>query len=193
LSDKLIILTHQEHRRLHSASDFLRRSKKTILLIVTVAAITLVVSGAISIMLESNSIISLPSVGYIHTVGARAYWDPTLQNETAQINWGKVYTGSSYNVTLYLQSTSNVPTTLSLTTTNWTYINANNTVASRSSDSTPYMNLTWNYDNQTLTPDQTIQTILTLTTDNSAGFITFLISNNITQFSMDITIQANET
>jgi hypothetical protein len=178
--------------RLHSASDFLRRHKKTIALIVTVAAITLLVSAAISIMLDGNSIISLPSVGYIHTVGVKAYWDPTLQNQTAQINWGTVYAGSSYNVTLYLQSTSNVPTTLSLTSTNWTYINANNTVAAGPSDSTPYMNLTSNYQDQTLNPGQTFQTTLTLTTDNSPGFLTYLINNSITQFSMDITIQANE-
>jgi hypothetical protein len=187
------MLTHQEHRRLHSASDFLRLHRKTIFLIVTVAAITLIVSGIISIMLDSNSIIGLPSVGYIHTVGVKAYWDPTLQNQTAQINWGTVYTGSAYNVTLYLQSTSNVPTTLGLAITNWTYINTNNTVAAGPSDSTPYMNLTWNYNNQTLNPGQTFQTTLTLTTDNSAGFVTFLISNGVTQFSMDITIQANET
>jgi hypothetical protein len=186
------MLTHQEHRRLHSASDFLRRSKKAILLIVIVAAATLIISGAVSTILDDHGSISLPSIGYIHTVGVKAYWDPTLQNQTVQINWGTLYTGASYNVTLYLQSSSNVPATLSLTTANWTYINTNDTVVSGPSDTTPFMNLTWNYNNQTLTPDQTIQTTLTLTTDNSANFITFLINNSITQFSMDITIQANE-
>jgi hypothetical protein len=188
----LVILTHKEQGRLHLASDFLRRHKKTILLIVTVATITLLVSAAISIMLDDRNSINLPSIGYIHTVGVKAYWDPTLQNQTAEINWGTLYTGSSYNVTLYLQSTSNVPTTLSLTTANWTYTNSNNNVAAGPSTSTPYMNLTWNYQNQTLSPSQTFQATLTLTTDNSASFLTFLINNNITQFSMDITIQANE-
>lgn len=188
----LIILNHQEHSRLHSASDFLRLHKKTLLLIVVVAAITLVVSGIVSILLDGTSIISLPSAGYIHTVGVKAYWDPNLTNETTQIQWGTVYSGSSYNVTLYLQSMSNVPTTLTLATANWTYKDANNTIIEGPSDNTPYMNLTWNYDNQTLNPDQTIQTTLTLTTDNSASFITFLINNSIRQFTMDITIQANE-
>ena len=178
--------------RLHFASDFLRRHRKTILLIVTVATITLLVSAAISIILDNRNNISLPSIGYIHTIGVKAYWDPTLQNQTAQINWGTVYTGSSYNVTLYLQSTSNIPTTLSLTITNWTYINTNNTVIAGPSDSTPYLNLTWNHQNQTLDPNQTLQITLTLTTDSSASFLTFLINNNITQFSMDITMQANE-
>jgi len=188
----LIILTHHYRSWLHSASDFLLRSKKTILLIIIVAAATLIISGTVSIILDDRNNISLPSIGYIHTVGVKAFWDPTLQNETKQIQWGTVYTGSSYNVTLCLQSTSNVPTTLSLTTTNWTYINTNNTIAAGPSDITPYMNLTWNYQDQTLNPSQTFQTTLTLTTDSSPNFLTFLINNDITQFSMDIAIQANE-
>jgi hypothetical protein len=206
----VIILNDEEHSRLHSASDFLRRRKKTILqrlhsasdffrvhkktlfLMVFVAAVTLIASGIVSILLDSTSIISLPSVGYIHTVGVKAYWDPNVQNVTEQIQWGTVYSGSSYNVTLYLQSTSNVPTTLTLETANWTYKDANNTIIEGPSDNTPYMNLTWNYNNLTLTPHETLQTTLTLTTDNSANFITFLINNNIRQFTMDITIQAKE-
>jgi hypothetical protein len=188
-----MILTHQEHHGLHSISDFLRLHKKTILLIVTVAAITLIVSAAISIILDDRGNISLPSIGYIHTVGVKAYWDPALQSQTVRIDWGTVYPGSSYNVTLYLQSTSNVQTTLSLTTTNWTYTNANNTIVSGPSDTTPYMNLTWNYNNEPLDPNQTIHITLTLTTDNSPNFITFLIRNSIKQFAMNITIQADET
>jgi hypothetical protein len=188
----LITLTHQEDQGSHSASDFLRLHKKTILLIVTVAAITLVVSAAVSIILDGHSIVSLPSIGYIHTVGVKAFWDPTLQNHTTTIDWGTVCTGSSYKVTLYVQSTSNVQTTLALTTTNWTYANTSNTIAWGPSDNTPYINLTWNYNNETLEPNQTIQTTLTLTTDNSPNFITFLVNNRLNQFAMDITIQANE-
>ena len=187
-----MILNNREHR-LHVASDFLRLHKKTILLIVTVVAITLLVSAAISIMLDNHGGISLPSVGYIHTVGVQAYWDPALQNQTTIIDWGTVYPGASYNVTLYLQSTSNVQTTLTLTTANWTYTNTNNTIVSGPSESTPYINLTWDYNNETLEPNTTIQTTLTLTIDNSQNFITFLINNSIKQFAMDITIQANET
>ena len=188
------MLTHQhEHHRLHAASDFLRLHKKTILLIVIVAATTLIVSAAISIMLDDRGSISLPSIGYVHTVGVKAYWDQALENQTTAIDWGTVYTGASYNETLYLQSTSNVETTLSLTTSNWTFTNTNGTIVSGPSDSTPYINLTWDYNNQPLESNTTIQTTLTLTTDNSQDFITFLINNSIKQFAMDITIQANET
>jgi hypothetical protein len=171
---------------------FLHTRKKTILLIVVVAGITLIVSGVISTMLDGNSAFRLPSVGYIHTVGLKAYWDPTLQNETTQINWGTIYPGSSKNTSLYLQSVSNVPTTLQLAVTNWTFTNANNTVVSGPADTTPYMNLTWNYNNETVASNQTVAITLMLTVDNSQSFLTYLIDSNIQQFSMDITIQANE-
>lgn len=170
----------------------MHRQKKTVLLIIIVAAATLILSGVVSIILERQSNLSFPSIGNIHTIGVKAYWDQNLQNETKQIQWGTIYVGSSLNVTLYLQSTSNVETTLSLTTTNWTYTDTHNITVSGPSESTPYMNLTWNYDNQTLDPNQTIQVTLTLTTDNSADFVNFLINNSIRQFTMDITIQANE-
>jgi hypothetical protein len=185
-------MTQQKPTPLSSVVASLRHLKKTILLIIVVAAVTLVLSGIISIILDTTSIISLPSIASIHTVGVKAFWDPNLQNQTTQIQWGTVYPGQSYNVTLYIQSISNVPTTLQLTTTNWTYLNTNNTIAAGPATSTPYMNLTWNYNNQTLNPAQTIQTTLTLTTDNSPNFIKFLINNSIKQFEMDITIQANE-
>lgn len=180
-------------KKFRSLGALIRRSKKTILLIIIVVAITLLVSGIISIILDSGSLISLPSVGNIHTIGVKAYWDQTLQNQTTSIDWGTVYTGESYNTTLYLQSISNIPTLLQLTTTNWTFITANNTIAAGSTQTTPYLNLTWNYNNQTLNPNQTIQTTLTLTANSSYDFITFLINNNIKQVTMDIIIQANET
>ena len=154
---------------------------------------TLLVSTLISIVLDGRNNLNLPSIGYIRTVGVKAYWDPSLQNQTTQILWGTVYTGESYNVTLYLQSTSTMPTTLQLTTANWTYTNINNTVAPPGpADTTQYMNLTWDYNNQTLDRNETIPITLTLTTADTPDFVTYLINNNIKQFSMDITIQANE-
>lgn len=170
----------------------LRRSKKTVLLIIVVAAVTLFLSAVVSILLDHGSSITLPSIGNIHTIGVKAFWDPNLQNQTRSIQWGTVYTGQSYNVTLYVQSISNVPTTLEMTTANWTFINTNSTIAAGPTENTPYINLTWNYNNQTLNPNETIQTTLTLTTDSSSGFITFLINNNIKQVTMDTIIQTNE-
>ncbi|MGD0028147.1 MAG: hypothetical protein ABSC91_04320 [Candidatus Bathyarchaeia archaeon] len=162
------------------------------MLIAVVAGITLIVSGLVAIMLDGNSPLRLPSVGYIHTIGLKAYWDPTLQNETRQINWGTIYPGSTNNVSFYLQSTSNVPTTLQMTVANWAYKNANDTIIWGPADTSPYMNLTCNCENETLASNQTITATLTLTIDSSQEFLAYLINSNIQQFSMDITLQANE-
>ena len=154
--------------------------------------VTLAISAFVSIMLDNATNLWFPSTGNIHTLGVKAFWDSSLQNQTTQIQWGTLYTGHSYNVTLYLQSTSNVPTFLEEKTTNWTYINTNNIIVSGPTDNTTYMSLDWNYNNQTLNPNQTVEVTLTLTTDYSADFTRFLTTNNITRFSMDIIIQANE-
>ena len=190
--NKLVTVTQQKPSLFGSVVAFLHRSKRTVLLIVVVAVVTLTLSAFLSIILDDAGNLSFPSLGRIHTVGVKAYWDQDETNETKQIIWGTVFTGLSYNVTLYLRSTSNVQTKLELTTTNWTYINTNDTIAAGPVQATPYMNLTWNYNNQTLDPGHTIPTTLTLTADNSEDFVKFLINNNIRQFTMDITIEANE-
>jgi hypothetical protein len=55
------------------------------------------------------------------------------------------------------------------------------------------MNLTWDYNNTTVNPKQTVPVKLTLSIDNSDNFIWFLINNNVTEFSFDIMISANES
>jgi hypothetical protein len=176
-----------------SIGTLLRRSKKTVLLIIVVAALTLLLSAAVSIILNNNNPITLPSIGNIHTIGVKAYWDPNLQNQTTSIPWGTVYTGQSYNVTLYLWSISNVPTVFNMTTTNWAFTNTSGTfVWKQPANSTPPLQITWNIDNRTLSPNETIQTTFTLTVGYSSDFITFLVKNNIKQVTMDIIIQPNE-
>lgn len=185
-------VTKQETSQLSSIAAFFHRQKKTILLLIVVAAVTLFLSAIVSIIVDNGNSVFLPSIGNIRTVGVKAYWDSNLRNQTTGIDWGTVYTGESYNVTLYLQSISNVPTVLAMTTTNWTFINTNSTIAAGPTENTQYINLTWSYNYRTLNPNETIQTTLTLTTDSSFDFITFLINNNIKQATMDIVIQANE-
>jgi hypothetical protein len=55
-----------------SIDVLLRCSKKTVLLIIVVAAVTLFLSAAISIILENVTSVSLPSIGNIHTIGVKA-------------------------------------------------------------------------------------------------------------------------
>jgi hypothetical protein len=75
----------------------------------------------------------------------------------------------------------------------WTNSSGDGTIVSGPSNSTNYMNLTWDYNNTTVNPKQTVRVTLTLSIDNSDNFIWFLINNNVTQFSFDIIISANES
>lgn len=175
-----------------SIATFLRHSKKTVLLIVVVATVTLVVSALVSTMLDNNYNIELPSIGKIHTVGVKAYWDLDLQNETKEIQWGTLYTGESYNTTLYLQSISNVPTTLRMEY-NWTLQDSKNiTVFEPNATASDYLKLSWNSTDQNLNPNEITQTTLTLTMNDSIEFIRTLISKDVEQFTMNITIRASE-
>ena len=166
--------------------------KKTILLIVGVAAITLSLSIIIPMLLSTTTHVNFLSIGTIRTIGVKAYYDPKLQNITTQIQWGTTYSGSTTNVTLYLKSTSNTQTTLHLQAANWTFLNSTNAIVSGPNPTTQYMNLTWNYKNTTVNPSQAIPVTLTLSVTNSPTFTQFLINNNVTNFSFDITISATE-
>lgn len=170
----------------------LRHQKKTILLVVSVAAITLSLSIIIPILLDATTHFYIPSIGNVRTIGVEAYYDPNLQNQTIQIQWGTTYTGSTTNVTLYLKSISNTQTILHLQTANWTFTNSSNAIVSGPNDTTPYLNLTWNYNNTVISPSQTVPVTLTLSVADTPAFIQYLVSNNVTNFRFDITISATE-
>jgi hypothetical protein len=174
-----------------SLKAFWRRHSQTILLILLVATTTILVTSAISTWLSQRHNVRFPSLGAIHTIGVKAYGDETLQNELTEVQWGTIHTGTSNNVTIYIQSTSNIKTTLELETINWTFANTTSDAVLGPHNTTHYMNLTWNYDSSSLNPHETIQVTLTLYADNSLEFIQFLITNHITQFYFDIVIRAN--
>ena len=176
--------------RISSVTSFLRRSKKAILLIMLVATATILATTIISIWLSRYHNLHLPSIGTIHTIGVKAYWDSTLQNETTEIQWGTIYLGTLNNVTLHIQSTSNVQTILELETAYWTFMDSTNMTVSGPSNTTEYMNLTWNYDNTPINPNETMQVTLTLHADNSLTFIQFLMNNKVNQFSFATIIRA---
>ncbi len=89
--------------------------------------------------------------GSFKTIGIRAYWYPALTENVTEIDWGVVENGSSVDVTFYLKSSSNVPSTLNLTTDNYVPQEANESLT-----------LTWDYDGSPLNPMDVIQVTLTL-------------------------------
>lgn len=164
-----------------SVTRFSRPSKKTVLLVVATVAATILLSTIFSLWLSRSSNLKVPSIGTIRTFGVKAFWDSSLKNETTEIQWGTIYSGSSSNVSIYLQSISNLEAALQLNTSNWEPFNMSR-----------YMNLTWNYNQTTLGPDEVIQVTLTLTTSSSPDFIQYLITNDVREFSFDILISIKE-
>ena len=177
---------------LNSVIKSLPDQKRTIRLIVGIAAIALSLCLIIPALLDTTSHSNFLSIGTIRTIGVKAFYDSNLQNETTNIQWGTTYSGSSDDVTLYLKSTSNTETTLHLQAANWTFLNSRNDIVSGPNQTTPYLNLTWNYNNTTIDPGQAIPITLTLSVTDSPIFTQFLLNNNVTNFSFDIAISATE-
>lgn len=155
--------------------------KRNFLLIISVAAITLLLSSVISIWLSEVTSLKIPSIGKIQTIGVEAYWDESLKNKTETINWNKIWLGSSKNVTIYLRSISNVETIIQINATNWT-----------PSNFSKYMNLSWNYDGTPINPNEVIIVTITLSAPKSIGFIEYLVINSVKEFSFDMVIRAIE-
>jgi hypothetical protein len=162
-------------------SKFPHPSKKTVLLILVVVAVTLLLSAAISMWLTKVNHLKIPSVGNVITLGVEACWDENCENKTEQVNWGTIWPGSSKNVTFYLRSKSNVDARLNLNTTGWSPPNVSN-----------YMNLSWNYNGTPINPHQVVQVTLTLSASPSYSFIDYLVTNNVKEFSFDIIIYPPE-
>ncbi|MCK4825887.1 hypothetical protein KA005_59615 [bacterium] len=156
-------------------------SKKNMLLVLTVAAITLLLSSGLSVWLSKTTELEIPSRAIIKTIGVEAYWDENLENKTEEINWDIIWVGTSKNVTLYLRSVSNIETVLKLNTTNWNPTNISNN-----------MNLSWDYNGTLINHGEVIRVTMTLSALPSVHFKEYIISYNIKEFSFDIIIHASE-
>jgi len=168
--------------------EALRASRKTLLLILVVATTTIALSTIASMWLSKFSDLHFPSIGTIKTAGVKVYWDANLENETKEVQWGTIYPGSSNNVTLFVRSVSNIDAVMELKAANWTFRNGNGTIAMGPSSSSSYMNLTWDYDNATLGTGETVTVTMTLSVEDSLSFRTFLVDNDVREFSVDIII-----
>jgi len=115
-------------------------------------------------------------------VGVEAYGlDIKSQDGTPYLDWGVIYPGMQVNRTLYVGSISNVEITLVLNTTNW---------APRSFSD--YINLSWNCTEAHISPGEVFAVTLTLTVSDSQSFIDYLINNEVSDFSFEIIIRAQD-
>jgi len=115
---------------------------------------------------------TLPSTGNIQiqtTAGLGIFQNSQGTTPLTSLSWGTLEPGQSQTITCYIKNEGNTPTTLSLQTANWNPTSAQN-----------YLTLSWNYNNQAIDPNQTIQITITLDVDSNI--------QGITDFSFDITI-----
>jgi hypothetical protein len=195
LFDDLIAVRKHMKNLFNSFIEFLRHSKKTVLLILIVAATTLIFSTMISIWLSSFDNYLIPSLGTIHTTGVNAYGgNITLKDGNQSIDWGTIYPGTFTNRSFYVQSQSNIETTLNLTAANWTFRDSegNNVTGSLPMKPADAMNVTWNYTGALVSPGKKIYVTLTLWASNDIRFINYLIDKRVEEFSFDMHIYAKE-
>jgi hypothetical protein len=164
---------------IHSFISFLRYSRKTILLILVVALLSVFLNTFVSVMLSNAGNLTVPSAGNIKTVGVEAYWDQTCENETESINWGTIVPGTSKTVSLSLRSISNVKTILNLNATNFDPIEVSEGIT-----------LSWDYDGDLLNPNEIIEVTFVLYFSAEYEFTQYLINEQIDAFSFDVYISA---
>jgi len=171
---------------------FLRSHKKTILLIAITATIAVVISSLVFRWLIKCPSLAMLTSGIITMTGVEGYWDENLVNKTTTYDWGTVLPGASNSITLYLRSISNIETRLYRATGNWTFWNSRSEIVAGPFNSTEFMYLTWDYDNSTVRPGESIMVTLTLHARLSSDFIEFLIAEDVKAFSFDIHINASQ-
>jgi hypothetical protein len=103
------------------------------------------------------------------TAGIGVYSNSQCSTQLNSVSWGTLQPGENQNAICYIKNEGNTPITLTLQASNWSPASASN-----------YLALSWNYNNQPISPDQVVQVTLTLSVaSNIAG---------ITNFGFDITI-----
>jgi len=103
------------------------------------------------------------------TAGIGVYSNSQCSTQLNSVSWGTLQPGENQNAICYIKNEGNTPITLTLQASNWSPSSASN-----------YLALSWNYNNQPISPDQVVQVTLTLSVaSNIAG---------ITNFGFDITI-----
>lgn len=131
---------------------------------------TLVAVAAIAAIIYFQYPIS--SHGSIRSVGCQIYGNPEQTAVISAIDWGSISPGDYSNVTIWVKNNGTAPINLALAASNYSPAAAQQ-----------YLNLSWNYANQTIAPGAALPIELKLAASaQTKGF---------TEFSLDIAITAS--
>jgi hypothetical protein len=112
---------------------------------------------------------TLSSTGTIETIGVGVYTNIQCSSPLTSIAWGTLEPGENQTVICYIKNEGDLPSTLSMYTSNWNPSSAEN-----------YLTLSWNYNGGYINPDDSVQVTFTLSVDESI--------EGVTSFGFDITI-----
>lgn len=152
-----------------------KKRKKMMLLLVIVASLVLNLFLLSTISGQSYTRTQMYSYGsiQIQTAGIAAYRDAGCTTTASEVPWGILAPGSSGEYRVYIKNEGTTSLNLFLDTANWSPTTAAN-----------YMTLNWNYNGQTIQPNQVIQITLRLTVSQSIS--------GIGNFSFEIVLTGTE-
>ena len=157
-------------------------AKKTVVATAALILIISMLSALITIAISQPTNLTIQNSGRITLVGLDAYGtDINSVNGAFSIALGQINLGRSKNVIFYLRSISNSPVTLAFSIGNW-----------QPETLQQFMLISWNYSGNPITPNEEIPIKITVNAVASAEFVHYLITNQITSFSLNLNIQAEE-
>jgi len=142
------------------------------------SAMLLLITYTLSISLvseaftEDQQMATFSSGGSIQiqtSIGLGVYSDYQCDYELNNVSWGILQPEGNKDIICFIKNEGGSPVILSLETSNWEPASAAN-----------YLTLDWNYNSQTLNPDEVVQIMLTLSVASNI--------EGITTFGFDVTI-----
>jgi hypothetical protein len=162
----------------HQVASF----RKTRNLIISFVLISLVSVALIALAISKSLEFTVQNSAKITFLGVEGFGgDLNSFNGVFSIDWGQIYVGDSANATFYLRSVSNVPATLALNIDSWEPEGIEH-----------FIFVSWNYSGTQIAPREEIPIRIDLNTADSADFVDYLITNNVTYFSFRVSISALE-
>jgi len=139
------------------------------LLLVTYTLSLSFVSQAFPAVQTSKTLSSTGAIQIQTSAGIGIYSNSQCNSQLSSMTWGTLEPGAAQNIVCYIKNEGNVPTILSMQTSDWT--------PSTASD---YLSLTWDYSELTIDPGVVVQITFVL---NVSPDVT-----GITNFSFDVII-----
>jgi len=114
---------------------------------------------------------TISNVSAVEADGVGIYWDSSCSDKVSSIDWGALAPASAENIVVYIRNEIEDPACFVLSTDNW-----------NPPEASQCLSLSWNYSGHRVSPQETLQTMLTLSVSPSI--------EGISTFSLHITITA---